>query len=83
MSIARAPAKNPKVLKDLVNVTTRVSIDIKDLKDLRQILTMEIAGDRPPRYDKKTPPFHVGRGPSHATRAGERVPLGWQTVSAL
>ena len=29
----------------------RFSIDIKDLKDLkRHLLTMEIAGDRPPRY---------------------------------
>ena len=43
-----------KDLKDLENQTTRAAIDIKDLKDLkRQLLTLEIAGDRPPRYDKK------------------------------
>ena len=35
---------------------------------------MELAGDRPPRYEKKRP-LTVGRGPSHATRAGERVSL--------
>ena len=34
-----------------------------------------IAGDRPPRYEKKTLPLHGGRGPSDATRAGERVSL--------
>ena len=33
------------------------------------------AGDRPPRYDKKRHHRTVGREPSHATRAGERVPL--------
>ena len=68
MSIARAPAKNPKVLnrfcqvrvffikdlKDLENGTTRFSIDIKVLTDLkRHRLTLANAGDRPPRYDKK------------------------------
>ena len=37
-----------------------------------------LAGDRPPHYEKKTPPFTVGRGPSHATRACERVPLARQ-----
>ena len=43
-----------KVLKDLENGTTRVSIDIKVLKDLkRQLLTLEIAGDRPPRYGEQ------------------------------
>ena len=48
MSIARAPAKNPD------NGTTCFSIDMQVLKDLkRHFLTMEIAGDRPPRYDKK------------------------------
>ena len=42
-----------KDLKDLDNVTTRVSIDIKVLKDLKRYrLPMEIAGDRPPRYGK-------------------------------
>ena len=40
-----------KDLKALENVTTRVSIDIKVLKDLkRHRLTLAIAGDRPPRY---------------------------------
>ena len=40
-----------KDLKDLENGTTRVSIDIKDLKDLkRHLLTIDNAGDRPPRY---------------------------------
>ena len=34
----------------------------------------KLAGDRPPRYDKKTP-LIVGLGPSHATRACERVSL--------
>ena len=44
------------------------------------IMTMAIAGDRPPRYGEKTPPFHVGRGPvprhrsRHPTRAGDRPP---------
>ena len=39
------------------------------------------AGDRPPRYGNgsvlgsRTAPFIVGRGPSHATRACERVSL--------
>ena len=47
-----------KDLKDLENGPTRFSIDIKDLKDLkRHRLTMEIAGDRPPRYGKKRLPF--------------------------
>ena len=41
------------------------------------IVAMELAGDRPPRYGEKTPPFHVGRGPvprhrsRHPTLAGE------------
>ena len=40
-----------KDLKDLENGTTRAAIDIKDLKDLkRHRLTMDNAGDRPPRY---------------------------------
>ena len=26
-------------------------------------MTMDNAGDRPPRYGEKTAPFHVGRGP--------------------
>ena len=34
-----------------------------------------IAGDRPPRYEKKRHPLIVGRGPSDATRASERVSL--------
>ena len=39
---------------DLENGTTQAAIDIKVLKDLkRPLLTMEIAGDRPPRYDEK------------------------------
>ena len=37
--------------------------------------SLNVVGDSPPRDDEKTLPFHVGRGPSHATRAGERVPL--------
>ena len=42
-----------KDLKDLENVLTRFSIDIKVLKDLkRDLLQMAIAGDRPPRYGK-------------------------------
>ena len=48
-----APRGFIKDLKDLENGTTRFSIDIKDLKDLkRHLLTMELAGDRPPRYRK-------------------------------
>ena len=40
-----------KDLKDLEQGLTRFSIDIKDLKDQkRHLLTMAIAGDRPPRY---------------------------------
>ena len=40
-----------KDLKDLENGTTRAAIDIKVLKDLkRPLLTMDNAGDRPPRY---------------------------------
>ena len=43
-----------KDLKDLDNVTTRAAIDIKVLKDLRRcVVTIEIAGDRPPRYGEK------------------------------
>ena len=44
------------------------------------IVTMEIAGDRPPRYGEKTPPLHVGRGPVPRQRprtptiAGDRPP---------
>ena len=38
--------------------------------------TDAIAGDRPPRYDEKTPPFHVGRGPvpRHRPRAPDLLP---------
>ena len=36
---------------------------------------MEIAGDRPPRYEKNIAPFTVGLGLSHAMRACERVSL--------
>ena len=43
----------------------------------------EIAGDRPPRYDKKRFPFLVGLGPSHATRACERVSLAIVRARAL
>ena len=51
MVFARSARVFIKVLKDLVNVTTRFSIDIKVLKDLkRRLLTLAIAGDRPPRY---------------------------------
>ena len=39
----------------------------------RHLLTMEIARDRPSRYGEKTVRVTVGRGPSHATRACERV----------
>ena len=64
-----------KDLKDLENITTRAAIDIKVLKDLkRHLLTLDNAGDRPPRYGKKRH-FIVGRGPSDATRASERVSL--------
>ena len=43
-----------KDLKDLENGTTRVSIDIKVLTDLkRHRLTLDNAGDRPPRYGRK------------------------------
>ena len=57
-----------KALKDLAVGLSRLSIDIKDLKDLRRIVTIEITGDRPPRYEKITPalknaPLTVGRGP--------------------
>ena len=46
-----------KDLKALENGTIRVAIDIKVLKDLkRSRLTMELAGDRPPRYGKKNAP---------------------------
>ena len=45
-----------KDLKDLENGTTRVTIDIKDLTDLkRPLLTVANAGDRPPRYGKIEP----------------------------
>ena len=43
-------------------------------------MTMEIAGDRPPRDDKKRHPFIVGRGPvprhrrRNSTLAGDRPP---------
>ena len=37
--------------------------------------TMELAGDRQPRYGEKTACVPVGLGPSHATRACERVSL--------
>ena len=37
--------------------------------------TPTIAGDRPPRYGEKTVRVTVGRGPSYATRACERVSL--------
>ena len=64
-----------KDLKDLENGTTRVSIDIKDLKDLkRHLLTLEIAGDRLPRYDKKRHCLTVGRGPVPRHRACTRNP---------
>ena len=44
-----------KDLKALENGPTRFSIDIKVLKDLkRQRWTLANAGDRPPRYEKKT-----------------------------
>ena len=36
---------------------------------------MDVARDRPSRYGEKTPPPHVGRGPSDAIRACERVSL--------
>ena len=55
-----------KDLKDLEKVPARFSIDIKVLKALkRQRLTMEIAGDRPPRYgehrDQEVSPTGLGR----------------------
>ena len=42
-----------KVLKDLAVGPARFSIDIKVLKDLKRIVTIKIAGDRPPRYGEK------------------------------
>ena len=36
---------------------------------------LNVAVAYPPRYGKKTHPLHVGLGPSHATRACERVSL--------
>ena len=40
------------------------------------LVTMEIAGDRPPRYGKNNAPLTVGRGPvpRHATIAEDRPP---------
>ena len=40
-----------------------------------QTTDMELAGDRPPRYDKRHHPLTVGLGPSDAIRACERVSL--------
>ena len=39
------------------------------------IVTMDNAGDRPPRYDKKRHPLTVGRGPvpRHRSRSGKNV----------
>ena len=53
----------------------RFSIDIKVLKDLRWHLVDGARGGQAPALRKKTPPLTVGRGPSPATRACERVPL--------
>ena len=44
---------------------------------------LTLAGDRPPRYEKKRFPFLVGRGPSHATRASERVSLAIVRAHAI
>ena len=41
-----------KDLKDLENVTTRFSIDMQDLKDLKRLGTIELARDRQPHYEK-------------------------------
>ena len=50
-----------KDLKDLEKGPTRFSIDMQVLKDLKRIVTMELAGDRPPRYGRrKSPSFIVG-----------------------
>ena len=40
-------------------------------------ISLNVAGDRPPRYDEKTHPLHVGRGPAprHASCCSERIPL--------
>ena len=46
---------------------------------------MAIAGDRPPRYDKKTLPLHVGRGPvpRQRSRAGKNVSCSLQVCKTL
>ena len=50
-----------KDLKALENGLTRVSIDIKVLKDLkRPLLMMETAGACPPRYGEKRLSFSSG-----------------------
>ena len=44
--------------------SVRDAIDMQVLKDLKRFFLMRaIAGDRPPRYGKKSVPFTVGRGP--------------------
>ena len=43
--------------------------------------SLNVAGDRPPRYGEKNAALHVGRGPSHATRACERVPLAMRLAA--
>ena len=50
-----------------------VSCSLQVLKHLkRHRLTMANAGDRPPRYDEKTPSLHVGRGPVPRHRFADR-----------
>ncbi len=55
---------------------TRFSIDIKDLKDLRRHFgDGDRGGQAPALRGKNASPLTVGLGPSHATRACERVSL--------
>ena len=72
-----------KVLKDLEMGLTRISIDIKVLKDLKREnrdregspTNNDRGGQAPALRVSRPPPFTVGRGPSDATRASERVSL--------
>ena len=65
-----------KDLKALENGTTRFSIDIKVLKDLRWHLDDRARGGQAPALRAaKILLLTVGLGPSDATRASERVSL--------
>ena len=52
MCFARSACFLIKVLKDLENGPTHVSIDMQDLKDLKRLGTIELARNRQPHYDK-------------------------------